>query len=419
MTKQVQNKILWQPQPSGFTSLASVALLLILVLSQNADWGSSSLLWWGCVGIFVIVFLLNSNFILTLETNFTLWILVFSGVCVASLAWAVRTSLVISTLKSLIVHLVVLIFVRTAIRSKRDIEQVLKIMLLSAIINIIWLLFTNQTIFEQAGGATETIDRLGTEGSWNANEVGMMAATAMLIALYLSKKTKNLMLRVVYIIVMLLTVFTVLLSGSRKALLMILMGFCGLIFLASKGKRAKAVLLIALAMLCLYYLVMEVQFFYSIIGWRVDGFIASITGVGEVDSSAAVREAYIKDGLRAWKERPLLGFGLDCYRAVNSIRKDMYAHNNYVELLADLGIVGTVIYYSSYVYCMLKLLMKKNKDLLVWLLVIMLLIQAVMDYGCVSYNSLTTKMAIMLMFALASIRRNAIEKDKNIPIDET
>ena len=391
---------------SDLSTFFSFAILLVFVLSQNADWGNNRLLWWGSIGLFLVTFFMSHGGSLSLEQNYTLWIIAFFGICAISYLWAVNTSLVVSTLKSMVVHVAVLLLLRSSIKSENNVERVLKIVLLSVVINVVWLLLTNRSMFEETGGKTEVIDRLGTEGSWNANSVGMMAAIAMLIALYFQKKNKSVLLKALCLGVMALMILVALLSGSRKAILMVFIGLCGFIFVSSKGKRIRATLLIVGVVLALLYVVMEVPFFYSIIGWRMEGFWASLTGSGTVDSSAQIRNEFVKDAIRAWREKPFFGHGLDCYRAVNKVELGMYAHNNYVELLADLGVIGTSIYYSAYAYCLVKLIKIKQKTPLVWLFIIFEGIFLVMHYGNVSYKSFLNEIFLMLMFSTISIYQN-------------
>lgn len=397
---------------SGFSGLFSLFAYIVVLLAQNPDWGHNRLLWWGSVGIFVLLFLVEKNGILALDHNYTAWTVAFMGICVASYFWAVSTGAVTNIMKALIVNTVVLILLRSSVKNEEDVERILRLILFVVVINSVWVLLTNRSIFDQTVSQDEFGDRLGSDSKWNANDIGMMAATAMLIALYWRKKTNNAMMRWICVIAVPLMILTVLLSGSRKALLMALMGFCGFVFLTAKGKRIRSVFVIILAVLVLYYLVMEVPFFYSIVGMRVEGFIASLTGVGEVDSSTQVREAMRIDAMRVWRERPILGYGLNCYQAIGKVKPGIYSHNNYTEMLANLGIVGTVIYYSAHLYCLIGLLRIKKKDSLVWLLLLVLLIQLVMDYGCVSYTSLLDGMLRMLTFCVISIRRSA-EKAKN------
>ena len=65
-------------------------------------------------------------------------------------------------------------------------------------------------------------------------------------------------------------------------------------------------------------------------------------------SSTTERQLLIKEAFAVFTKHPFVGTGLDTF-ALQSTPK-LYAHNNYVEILADLGIVGFMIFYSIYFY---------------------------------------------------------------------
>ena len=65
------------------------------------------------------------------------------------------------------------------------------------------------------------------------------------------------------------------------------------------------------------------------------------------------RVELIKQGLRVAADNPVLGVGLGNFQLYSVL--DQYAHNNYVELLADTGFVGAILYYGIYVCIILKL----------------------------------------------------------------
>lgn len=54
----------------------------------------------------------------------------------------------------------------------------------------------------------------------------------------------------------------------------------------------------------------------------------------------------MEQGIRVWMEHPFAGVGWQNYRFYNEA--GLYAHNNYVELLASLGVVGFFLYYAMF-----------------------------------------------------------------------
>ena len=67
---------------------------------------------------------------------------------------------------------------------------------------------------------------------------------------------------------------------------------------------------------------------------------------GNLNTSDETRNNMINFGIELFKERPILGYGLNNYR--NYYYTGQYSHNNFIELLVCLGIVGFVLVYVMY-----------------------------------------------------------------------
>ena len=137
--------------------------------------------------------------------------------------------------------------------------------------------------------------------------------------------------------------------------------------------------------------------------------INSFTGQGKVDNSTRLRKAFIKAGINQFLKTPILGVGIgnSGYITEKATGWFTYLHNNYVELLATTGIIGFGLYYSVYVYIIiscLKMISQKNKYINV-VLVIMLL-NVILEYGMVSYYSKNTYIYILLgLITLEKVRK--------------
>ena len=86
--------------------------LLLLVLSQNKDWSNSGFLWWGSIAFFMIAYFFSGNAKILLDEKYALWIVSFVALCFISIFWAVRTGLVIESMKSMVVHVAVAFLLR-------------------------------------------------------------------------------------------------------------------------------------------------------------------------------------------------------------------------------------------------------------------------------------------------------------------
>ena len=84
--------------------------------------------------------------------------------------------------------------------------------------------------------------------------------------------------------------------------------------------------------------------------------------------SADIRLSYWKAGLRMFKERPLLGFGTGCFGKVFTRFKEpgreesQMAHNNYLQVASELGIVGILIFLLFWIYVVRFLLNNIQKE---------------------------------------------------------
>ena len=179
-------------------------------------------------------------------------------------------------------------------------------------------------------------------------------------------------------------------TGSRKALVMLVLGVFLLFSVRFKSKSflitlSKA-LLIILIMYCVLTQLRDIEIFIGIVE-RMDGLVAMVTGKGAVDASAFTREKYITVGLEQLKKSPIVGYGMGNSGKVlvNAIGgKETYFHNNYVELLVCGGVVGTIIYYLIWLKPIKELLKYRKCDTTAIFSIIMAAILLTTDYGLVT-----------------------------------
>ncbi len=239
----------------------------------------------------------------------------------------------------------------------------------------------------------------------SGNALGLCAAFGACIAIYFIKmKTETLFFKFFFLI----NVMIVVLSASRKAFLCILIPLLFVFvlnnrehFFAILWKIIAAIVLIALA----YIAVIKVPFLYNTVGHRMESMIAALFGNSQnADSSASTRMRLIAWGIEWFNQAPWFGHGIDNYRAIlvryhPDYPTSYYAHNNYIELLVDVGIVGTFIYYWNYLSIFAKCI-KKRKSLSYGELLFtgMLFSLMINEYGLVSYYDKYIQMLILLIW---------------------
>ena len=153
----------------------------------------------------------------------------------------------------------------------------------------------------------------------------------------------------------------------------------------------------------LYNILISVDFLYELIGQRLQTAINGVLGIeGDIDNSTATRTGLIEIGIKWFNKKPWFGYGLSGFSVMHSTAfpgdfAGYYAHNNFIEMLVDLGLVGFVLYYSLYVYIFikgLKALKGKTKSSKFFFALFIALI--VSEYARITYYIPHAQFAIML-----------------------
>ena len=140
---------------------------------------------------------------------------------------------------------------------------------------------------------------------------------------------------------------------------------------------------------------------------RMNGFLASITGEGTVDSSTSARELYRQVGWNQMKETPWFGIGMGnpWILAARQINRAAYLHCNYAEVGAGGGIVGLFSYYIMYLYVLYREYKYLNYEKFSALIVLWVLIKFVTDWGAVSYYSKINLFYLMIYYLHVDLMR--------------
>lgn len=254
--------------------------------------------------------------------------------------------------------------------------------------------------------------RLGG-GINNENVIGLYTSTTAVMCFYFAycKKEK------LFYIVMLLPFFVAMGSGSRKALALAVLGVFAITFIQYR-REAKlsgfVKLVAAVAVLAIAVAVMSKMEIFNVTFSRIEKMFNSV----QKDNSTLVREAMIEYGLDYFKQHPYTGIGIANSGIITKsiLGRSTYLHNNYVELLATVGIFGTILYYAIYIYLIIelyKLAFRENDDTAVLMLSLMVS-NLVMDYGAVSYYSKTTYIYLAMAAATISVGKRRMVKNEEL-----
>ncbi len=169
--------------------------------------------------------------------------------------------------------------------------------------------------------------------------VVLMARRILINSIGGLQKFSILVLCCAYIVLSLYGIFY--LAGSRAGTAVTLASLTLLAFYWAyyqSGRRR----ILALAGVCLVIVFLGVAVSLSPQSARFMPLEAYVRGEAVQDTSLLVRDRMLRDGVALWLQRPFTGWGVDSYRSVSGW--GTYAHNNYVELLVNGGVIGLLLY---------------------------------------------------------------------------
>lgn len=364
------------------------------------------------VTIFLIEVFLNRGKISLRIEKYHLYVLAFALFCLASSIWAWNRSYAIEKSVTIIEILVCMSIIYMNYQDDENVDPLINAMMWAGFVVTIYA-YT----FYGTGNIQRTIlagERLENAFS-NINAIGMLAAIEVIICVYRGINEGK---RWCFLLAIPSTIM-IIASGSRKALVMMVLGIILLFIIKNFSKHLFYTLLrTAIIVLVSYFLIAKLAELpaFSGINERMSGLFALVTGHGVVDHSAWLRQQYILIGLNQFKETPLLGIGMGNARmlAFQYFGHNAYLHNNFVELLANGGIVGFAFYYSIYVYAIANLLKyRRYWDHRETIILVLIILQLVMDYGAVSYYSKSMYFYFLIFYLqIQMLKRKAVNYEQ-------
>lgn len=322
--------------------LTSTLYACFSILNTNPTWSSLSLLI--ITAIVAVITLLSCGMAGLSITRFQKNVLLFASYFFLSMIWSINPSDALErgvTVIELCICMTVFLWAYANISD--PLTKLLKAVMYGGFIvtlyTYVFVGISNVLVMVAVG------DRLDSSFD-NVNAIGLICAISIILSVYFLYQKRD------WLVIMLDIPTIILLSacGSRKALLVTLVGCMAIYILHNPVKNKMAFALKIVIALILAFVLLQILSqvpYFSGIAERMNGLIAMVTGVGEVDHSTQVREEMVDLGLSLFKENPILGIGMGsahihCLRVIGH---DCYLHNNYAEILADGGVIGTFLYY--------------------------------------------------------------------------
>lgn len=393
MTNDIRHKL----NKTNLSKFENNIIGLYLILAFNPDFASKDLVLWPV--ILVIVFLLflkcmKSKVVLSLYTFYIFFFLIIVGM---SFMWSLNEQYTLAAIKSVFKNFIILIYLSIAIKNKKDIYCVLKKYYIATVLTALYIIFN--VVKADMFGVRISYNVLGE--SWNPNTFGVMLAFGVFVSFLLLQSENRKSIRLIYQLSMFLVVAIVLFTGSRKAFFTVVFTNGLYYFLIYRKRQYKKIFMMIFAGFILLYMVMNVPPLYNVLGYRLDTLFDFISGKGTTETSILDRTNMIKLGYEWFKEKPILGYGMnnsqDLYYSFTG--RAMYLHNNYFEVLVGIGIVGTLFYYSMYIVT-LKRAFKclRNSNTLSAFAFTTILTILIIEIGQVSYSYFYIQLFILLSY---------------------
>lgn len=246
-------------------------------------------------------------------------------------------------------------------------------------------------------GGISTSTRLDTIA--NSNAVGLSLAVACVITFYYLLTTKRNLLLIPYFLGAALILFT----QSKSALILMVLFSAALLFMLKDEVRSWKKILVVIVIVAVVYIVYSLGMLRTYT-YRISRMLTFFsTNNSYYDFSTYTRMELKKTGIQMFLEKPLFGHGIG---QSNNLLGGDYFHDNYVQLLVELGIVGFITYYSLIVSCLVKSI--KLRDQFTTILLMFILASDI-------FNSMYYQKITYIIIGLCILR--LLNSDKQMSIE--
>ncbi len=238
------------------------------------------------------------------------------------------------------------------------------------------------------------------------NAIGLLALYAILGSILWIQNLKNKWLISLNILNILASFYVILLTASRTSLIIgafVILFFMLQVFL-NKGARIYLIIFFILGFVGFIYFV-DLALLMEKIDFVIERIVGMFGDETHEDSSTAERVHFLHTMMGVFKENPIFGTGVNTSRV---FLNGFYTHNNYVEIMGTLGLVGLGIYYSAYVHLMWKIYNVRDLWLRYYFSLFMFVI-LVYDFASVTFYSKSILLFMLLLHFMAEENRKTIK----------
>lgn len=329
------------------------------------------------------------------KITYLAWGFGFFILSLISCFWSTSVDLAISSVLSTIQIFMVGTAIILYMDSSKKINYVMCFVIISSL--VLCLRLVVEAPIEAWGN-----ERISNYIGYGNNSASNILAYTSLVTFFMFHRISKRKMKLVFIILTFIFILMALMCGSKKAILISIIGIGLQFILYSKNRYVlfKRLIITGIITFLLLVIIMNFEPLYNVLGRRVEQMFLAFENEGEGDYSTKDRIQFTYRAIEVFKEHPLIGVGIDNFRLFNS--NNYYAHNNFVEILADLGVIGFIAYYWFFVYLILSIFkLEKNRNKIFLLTIVVLIL--FMDVANVSYCTDSIQLFIAISYGVLII----------------
>ena len=338
------------------------------------------------------------------------WYLFFTLFCILSIFWSKNIDYTIEYLIYFFPFLIIVpLFLSTYVNNEKDIYLLLRIIVWAGVFAAIrFLIYTdwnyaniNGSFYRGAFGAL--LDDVTNYNSYTSHLCIICIVSAFL---YFSKRER------LYLIPFLFLTAVLVFAGSRKNLIVIpVISLVLVVFSKSDITMKIKIICVFLIILCVgIYLLMNLNALANIKKSIIDMFYGLFDSDYNIDYSTESRIYLISEAKKVFSQNFLIGVGFNNFKYYNTLQ--LYAHNNYMELLSTLGLVGFCLYYIIYVYIIfgsLKIFRKTKDNIFIFIVAISIGFM-IQEYGGITFYFRERMILLLFIINIYCLKTNKYKK---------
>lgn len=292
---------------------------------------------------------------------------------------------------------VMLLSIDWYVRTERELNILIHIFCWAAVIFALVVLLTSPP---STYGKLE----FGSLTGMQRNTTGYLLMFGSLFNVYVGYKDK----KKIYFIMSAICLVASLLTGSRKIIVGYAIAVCLWVYwqknMIKSIKYFIGLICIAIILIPIVY---QIPFMQEVFGKR----LLAIFDENIVDGSVLARENARKLAKALFKSKPITGNGwnavfMNYANYWGNRDKSIYAHNNYLEVAADFGIIGIILFYWKFAVCEINAIKKARKDDVSKFIAICISVILVLDYGQVTYWYIYMISVFAIIFKMFHFNKN-------------